>query len=89
MYSVLPKLTCEISYRSIALQKIKLAFRLATGVEYCNANTVFTYLKGLVPGYIHEMFQPLFRNYSTDSIEHTSAQNKCRAKSLSFLGPEL
>ena len=61
-------------------------------VEYCFANTVFKYCNGIVPRYIHEMFQPSLCGNSTRlkmafSI-HLRKENTGQ-KRLSFLGPKI
>ena len=51
IYSLFPKFTCEISYRSTHFRKINwLPF--SDRIEYCIANTAFKYWNGIVPGYI-------------------------------------
>ena len=51
IYSFLPKFTCKISYRSIALKKNKLASGYCK-VENCIAHVVFKHWNGIVPGYV-------------------------------------
>ena len=55
-------------------------------------NTIFKYLNGIVPGYIHKIFEPSFCRYSTISqmALDIPAEKKYRAKKLILLlGPKI
>ena len=85
MYSLLPNINSEISYRSIWLP-------VSDRVEYCIANTVFKYWNGIAPGYIHEMFKPSLFRYSTRSqvaLDIPLRKANTGRKSLFFLGPKI
>ena len=61
-------------------------------IEYCIVNTFFKYWKGIVPGYIHEMFKPSLCSYSTRSqmvLDIPLRKTNTKQKSLSFLGPRI
>ena len=61
-------------------------------IEYCIVNTFFKYWKGIVPGYIHEMFKPSLCSYSTGSqivLDIPLRKTNTGQKSLSFLGPRI
>ena len=67
---------------------------LPTGdrVECCFANTIFKYSNRIVPGYIHEMFQPSLCRYSTRlqmTLGMPLRKTNTGQKSLSFLGPKI
>ena len=60
-------------------------------VECCFANTIFKYSNRIVPGYIHEMFQPSLCRYSTRlqmTLGMPLRKTNTGQKNLSFLGPK-
>ena len=91
MYSLLPKFSSEISYRSMALKKNKLASGFWQS-RIRIANTDFNYWNGIVPGHICEMLNPSLRRYSTRSqmaLDIPLRKTNSGQKSLSFLGPKI
>ena len=58
----------------------------------CIANTVFKYLNGIVPRYIHEIFIPSLCRYNTGSqmaLDKPLRKTNTGQKSLSFFGPKI
>ena len=66
MYSFLPNLPPRSYIDPSHFRKIN-CLPISYRIEYCNANTVFKYWNGIIPGYIHEMFKPSLCRYSTIS----------------------